>query len=298
MRAAGLAVLLAWAFFCAPPPAGAQTAYGAKGLYPVYPVDGSWLIYDKPSPKRSAKSFRPKARFLVVGSAGADVFSIDRSTRTLGGMCRERVPVPLRAAVLGGGDRAIGDPILAIRVPDSFSLRGSRAVFRPLANGVGESVYRSLSATLAAATFAEVKAGVFRFKPDDAGAAAFAADPALEKILLKIDFAAKVDVAGLKDPAVLVTGAMISNSFRRCLRLADGDKLIGDCVEMPSDLMGETSQLTFVSYDPGGKGSPLLMAYTKEAPLWGHERWGFALRASGARPVLRDAMDPRCREGF
>ena len=97
---------------------------------------------------------------------------------------------------------------------------------------------------------------------------------------------------------VLVTGAQISNSFRRCLRLADGDKLIGDCVEMPSDLMAETALLRFVSYDPSGKGGPLLLAYTKDAPLWGHERWGFALRSSGARLFLRDAMDPRCREGF
>ena len=75
-------------------------------------------------------------------------------------------------------------------------------------------------------------------------------------------------------------------------------KLIGDCVEMPSDLMAETALLRFVSYDPSGKGSPLLLAYTKDMPLWGHERWGFALRSSGARLFLRDAMDPRCREGF
>ena len=62
--------------------------------------------------------------------------------------------------------------------------------------------------------------------------------------------------------------------------------------------MAETAQLRFVSYDPSGKGGPLLLAYSKEAPLWGHERWGFALRAAGARLFLRDAMDPRCREGF
>jgi hypothetical protein len=67
---------------------------------------------------------------------------------------------------------------------------------------------------------------------------------------------------------------------------------------MPHDLMSETAQLRFVAYDPGGNGSPFLLAYTKGEPLWGHERWGFVLRGGGARLFLRDAMDPRCREGF
>ena len=67
---------------------------------------------------------------------------------------------------------------------------------------------------------------------------------------------------------------------------------------MPHDLMAETAQLRFVAYDPGGKGSPFLLAYTRGEPLWGHERWGFVLRASGARLFLRDALDPGCREGF
>ncbi|MBI4060511.1 MAG: hypothetical protein HY403_03690, partial [Elusimicrobia bacterium] len=82
------------------------------------------------------------------------------------------------------------------------------------------------------------------------------------------------------------------------LRLADGGRLLGPCVEMPHELMSETAQLRFVSYDPSGGGSPFLLAYTHGEPLWGHERWGFVLRRGGARLFLRDAMDPRCREGF
>ena len=82
------------------------------------------------------------------------------------------------------------------------------------------------------------------------------------------------------------------------LRLLEGDKLLGSCVPMPHDLMAETAQLRFVSYDPGGKGNPFLLAYTRGEPLWGHERWGFILRANGAQLFLRDTLDPKCRAGF
>ena len=104
--------------------------------------------------------------------------------------------------------------------------------------------------------------------------------------------------AGLKAPVVLITGAQIGGTYRRCLRLADGDKLIGPCAEMPHDLMAETTQLRFITYDPSGKGSPFLLAYTRGEPLWGHERWGFVLRSSGVRLFLRDALDPSCRAEF
>ena len=192
----------------------------------------------------------------------------------------------------------MGDPIIAIKVPESFTLKGSNALYAPLPNAVEEDLYKSLGPALTAATVEEAKTGSFRLRPDDAGAAAFLSDPQPEKILLKIDYASHPRIAGLTAPVVLVTGAQISNSFRRCLRLADGGRLLGGCAEMPSDLMAETALLRFVSYDPGGKGSPFLLAYTRKAPLWGHERWGSVLRAGGARLFLRDAMDPRCREGF
>lgn len=295
MRAATLALLT---LLAAARPAAAQEEYGAKGLFPAYDAGGHWLIYDKTTVKGGSQALRLGGRFLLVGSAGAELFSVAHSSAAYGGVCRGRKPARLRAAILSGPRKAVGDPIVAIKVPESFALKGSRAVYRALPNAVDEPLYQSLGAALNAAIVEEAKSGAFRFKADDEGAAAFAADPKPEKVLVKIDYAAKVEVAGLTDARVLVTGAQISNSFRRCLRLADGDKLIGGCVEMPHDLMAETALLRFVSYDPGGKGNPLLLAYTKDAPLWGHERWIFALRAAGARSFIHDAMDPRCREGF
>jgi hypothetical protein len=297
MRAGFLAAILVLAAAAARP-AAAQDDYGAMGLFPVYDVGGHWLIYDKTVAPGGSKALRPGESFLLIGNGGADLFSVAHASAAYGGACRGRKQTRLRAAILSGPRRAVGDPILALKVPEGFSLKGSRAVYEPLPNAVDEPLYQALGAALTAATVEEAKSGVFRFKVDDDGAAAFRAAPSPDKILMKIDFAAKTKVAGLTSPMVLVTGAQISNSFRRCLRLADGDKLIGDCVEMPSDLMAETALLRFVTYDPGGKGAPLLLAYTKDAPLWGHERWGFALRSSGARLLLRDAMDPRCREGF
>lgn len=296
---ARLAVLIALLFAAAlTRPALAQDQYGAKGLFPVYDVGGHWLIYDKTTEAGGSQGLRPGGSFLLIGSDGADLFAVAHASAAYGGACRKKKPVRLRAAILKGPRASVGDPILALKVPAGFSLKGSRAEFLALPNAVGEPVYQALGAALNAATIMEAKAGVFKFLAVDDGANAFLANPKPENISLKIDFAAPVKIAGLTAPMVLVTGAQISNSFLRCLRLADGDKLIGGCVEMPSDLMGETALLRFVSYDPGGRGSPLLLAYTKDAPLWGHERWGFALRAAGARLFLRDAMDPRCRAGF
>jgi len=279
-------------------PALAQDEYGAKGLFPVYDVGGRWLVYDKTTAPGGSRALKPGGGFLLIGSEGADLFAVAHASAAYGGACRARKPARLRAAILKGPRKSVGDPILGLKVPEGFTLKGSRAAYKSLPNEVGEPLYQALGAALTAATIEEAKSGAFRFKPDDDGQAAFLADPKPEKVLLKIDYAAKVAVAGLIAPTVLVTGAQISNSFRRCLRLADGDALVGPCVEMTSDLMAETALLRFVSYDPSGKGSPLLLAYTKDAPLWGHERWGFALRAAGARLFLRDAMDPRCREGF
>jgi hypothetical protein len=297
MRSPLFAGMLCLAFLAARP-AAAQDKYGAKGLFPAYDVGGHWLIFDKTSEPGGNDGLRPGGRFLLIGSAGADVFSVAHSSAAFGGACRRKKPARLRAAILKGPRASVGDPILALKVPASFSLKGSRAVFTPLPNSVSEPVYQTFGSALNAATIHEAQSGLFKFLPADDGANSFLADPKPEKISLKIDFAAPVTVAGLKAPMVLVTGAQISNSFLRCLRLADGDKLIGGCVEMPSELMAETALLSFVSYDPSGKGNPLVLAYTKQAPLWGHERWGFALRSTGARLFVRDAMDPRCREGF
>lgn len=279
-------------------PARAQDEYGARGLFPVYKSGNQWVIFDKPRKSRKAKDLLPGAKFLIIGSVGADVFVVGRTSATYGGLCRNRKPLRLRAALLKGPRSTVGDPVMAIKVPDGFKLKGSNARYDALENAVDEPLYRLLGSTLTAAAMEEAKAGAYRFRADDEGAAAFLGDPQPGKIAMKIDFAAHPAVAGLKSPTALISDAQISSAHRRCLRLADGARLIGGCVEMPHDLMSETAQLRFVSYDPGGNGNPFLLAYTRGTPLWGHERWGFVLREGGARLFLRDALDPRCREGF
>jgi len=279
-------------------PSAAQDEYGSRGLFPVYKSGGQWVIFDKPRKSGSAKDLMPGSKFLIVGSVGADLFVVGRTSATYGGVCRNRKPLKLRAALLKGPRSAVGEPVMAIKVPDSFQLKGSRASYVALENAVDEPLYALLGSTLTAAALEEGKAGAYRFRADDEGSAEFLADPRADKIAMKIDFAAHPAVAGLKAPTALITEAQISSARRRCLRLADGDRLVGRCVEMPHDLMSETTQLRFIAYDPGGNGTPFLLAYTRGEPLWGHERWGFALRATGARLFLRDSMDPRCREGF
>ncbi len=279
-------------------PSAAQDEYGSRGLFPVYQSGNQWVIFDKPRKSGEMKDLLPGSRFLIVGSLGADLFVVGRTSATYGAVCRNKKPLKLRAALLKGPRSTVGDPVMAIKVPDSFQLKGSRARYDALENAVDEPLYKLLGSTLTAAALEEGKTGAYRFRADDEGSAAFLAAPTSDKISMKIDFAAHPPVAGLAAPTALITDAQISSSHRRCLRLADGDRLIGRCVEMPHDLMSETAQLRFVAYDPGGNGSPFLLAYTKGEPLWGHERWGFALRGGGARLFLRDAMDPRCREGF
>lgn len=279
-------------------PAFAQDEYGARGIFPVYDVGAQWAVFDKTAKKGGAAALMPGGTFLVVGDEGAGLFSLARSSPTYGGACRANKPARLRAGLLKGPRSQVGAPVIAVKVPEDFSLKGSRAVYKALPNAVDEPLYKRVVAALAAAAADEAKAGAYRFKPDDEGAAAFLADPRVEKIALKIDWASPVHIAGLPGAVALVSGAQISSAYRRCLRLAQGEKLLGGCVEMPHDLMTETALLRFVLYDPSGKGQPFLLAFTPAEPLWGHERWGFSLRPSGPRLFLRDAMNPRCREGF
>lgn len=295
MRKLTLALL---AILALAPPSAAQVEYGVHGLFPVYTSGNQWVIFDKPRKSGKTSDLMPGSKFLIVGSIGADLFVVGRTSATYGGVCRNKKPLKLRAALLKGPRATVGEPVMAIKVPDNFQMKGSRARYVALENKVDEPLYQLLGSTLTAAALEEGKSGAYRFRADDEGSAAFLADPKTDKIALKIDFAAHPSVAGLKAPTALITDAQISSSHRRCLRLADGDRLVGRCAEMPHDLMSETTQLRFVAYDPGGNGSPFLLAYTRGEPLWGHERWGFVLRKGGARLFLRDAMDPRCREGF
>lgn len=291
-------VLVLLAVIALSPPSSAQDEYGSRGLFPVYKAGNQWVIFNKPRKSGKVKDLMPGSKFLIVGSIGADIFVVGRTSPTYGGVCRNKKPLKLRAALLKGPRSAVGDPVMAIKIPDNFQLKGSRARYDALENKVDEPLYRLLGSTLTAAALEEGKAGAYRFRADDEGAAAFLTNAKSDKIAMKIDFAAHPPVAGLKAPTALITDAQISSSHRRCLRLADGDRLIGRCVEMPHELMSETAQLRFVAYDPGGNGSPFLLAYTRGDPLWGHERWGFILRANGARLFLRDAMDPNCRASF
>ncbi len=278
-------------------PAHAQTrAYGRRGVYPVYETAGQWAIFDK-APRRP-NPLALGARLLVIGSRGAQVFTVARASGTWGGACRDRRPVKLRAALLRGPRRVVGRPIIALRVPARFVLKDSRARYRALANRVSDATYKSLEGPIKEAAMRDLQAGSFPLRPDDAAAQTVRQSPKPEDIQVKIDFAAPVPMAGVKDAWALVEETQVSASTRRCLRLASGGRLLGPCAPMRRELMAETDLLEFVAYDPSGRGSPFLLAFTKSTPMWGDERWGFVLRPQGPQPFLADSMDVRCREGF
>ncbi len=294
------ALLAALALVCATP-ARAQQSYGSKGIYPVYETAGQWVIFDKaPKPLKSNKASRLdlEDRFLVVGSQGSAIFTVARASATYGGACRKNRPVKLRAALLKGPRSAVGSPIIAVRVKAGFKLHGSQAKYLILPNEVNEGTYSRLSDAIKSSEIADIKSGAFHFSSDDHPSPLIQQYPGAEQVQMKIDFGARLLVRGLADAFVFIETSQASATSRRCLRLADGEKLIAQCVEMPEKLMAETALLRFVAYDPGGQGSPFLLAYTPSPPLWGEERWGFSLRSAGPKLVLFDAMDPSCREGF
>lgn len=290
-----LLLLLALA---APRPAAAQEDYGAKGIYPVYEAGGQWVVFDKKASRKATPQLAVGKRMLLVGSSGAQVFEIARASATYGAVCRARKPARTRAALLRGPRGAVGRPIIAIAVPDAFSLKGSKAVYKALKNAVDDAAYQRLLEPLKTATIEDVKSGAYRFKLDDGAAEPFIQNPNPNQIQIKLDFGSPANIKGLHDPFVFVEESQISASNRRCVRLADGAKLVGGCAEMPRALMADTDLLEFVSYDPSGGGTPLVLAFTKETPMWGDERWGYVARASGAKLFLMDAMDIRCRESF
>lgn len=279
--------------------AAAQEGYGAKGLFPVYESAPQWVVFDKkPVKKGSPSPLDPGERFLVVGSAGAELFDVKKTSGTYGGACRAHKPAKVRAALLVGPRRAVGRPIIGIHVPATFSLRGSRAVYEALKSEVSEATYARIGEAVRAAVVEDAKEGRFKLKADDPAAEAFRADPKPESVQTKIDFGAPVSVKGLGKPYLFVEESQIGAASRRCLRLAVEDKLVGECAEMARSLMAETELLQFVAYDPSGGGSPFVMAFTRTTPMWGDERWGFVVRPSGPRLFLMDAMDPKCRAGF
>lgn len=299
MKSGLLAALFALLPNLMPLRAQAQDAYGAKGIYPVYENSGQWLIFDK-APKRGREKshFALGSRFLVIGSQGAEIFSVARTSGTYGGACRDNRPVKLKAALLKGRREPVGRPIIGLHVPEGLNPKSAHARYDSLKNEVTEDTYRALADVLKKAAMEDIRSGAMQFKLEDAPSPSFLQDPNPDAIVMKIDFGARIKIKGLSDPFVLVEGTQVYGTYRRCLRLADGKRLVGDCVEMPHSLMAETALLQFVTYDPSGKGNPYLLAFTPSATLWGDERWGFSLRNSGPKKFLTDSLDAKCRAGF
>lgn len=275
----------------------AQENYGAKGIYPVYEQSGSWLIFNKTARGKSP-ALKPGRKFLIIGGSGAGLFTVEKTSATYGGACSARKPIPLPAAILAGSRAGVGRPVIGVAVPASFTLKGSKARTRALPNQVSEDTYRVLGGVLKEASLSDIKSGDYPFGLDENPPSGFLENPQPETVGSKIDFAARVEVKGLSDAFVLVEGTQVLSSYRRCLRVADGGKLIGDCAEMPHVLMAETSLLEFALYDPSGKGTVYLLASSSAQPLWGEERWALSVSRHGPRLFLRDALDPRCRESF
>ena len=128
----------------------AQEEYGAKGIYPIYETSGQWVIFDKNSlaEKNQPAQESPLStgsRFLVVGSQGAQIFTVSRSSAAYGGACKKNQPVKVKTALLKGPRAKVGSPIIGISVPESFTLNRSQAKYVALSNEVGETTYRLLT---------------------------------------------------------------------------------------------------------------------------------------------------------
>ena len=266
-----------------------------RGILPVYETPEGWMALDRGG-KRAA--IPRGTAFLVIGSKAAGVLTSGPGT-AITAACVDRKPAKVPAYPLSGNAQSgLGTPIIAIRVPRGRSLDTKQARFYPLVNEVNDETYQSVGDALRQAVLADLAAGKFKLKADDAGAQQYAKEPDPKKLQLKLDFGSKIRIAGMSKAFLLVEGANISKSFRRCVLLLNEDAPVGACADMPHDLMAETQLLEFVAYDPNGRGTPFILAYTTREPLWGHERWGFQLTPKGAKRFLMDAQDAKCREGF
>ncbi|HAH07222.1 MAG TPA: hypothetical protein DCM05_11990, partial [Elusimicrobia bacterium] len=284
--------------FIPPEPSKAPIAKPLKsssGIFPVYPEGGRWLVVDRSPGGKKGSKVAEGMGLLIVGSKGIAEFAVGKSSWTFGASCSKNRPSRTLAWKVAGRKAAflkVGAPIVAILLKPGTVYDVSQALFTPLKNEVGESVYKKLDFAIRKTNVSDLKEGAFPILPDDQDGAALAREADPLRLQMKVDFASPVQVKGLKDPLVLIEGTQVSNSYRRCLRLFEDKEPLGGCVEMPHVLMTETRQLDFVAYDPSRAGSPFVFAYTTEAPLWGHERWGFQVNAQGAKLFLRDALDP------
>lgn len=273
----------------------------AAGVYPVYDTPEGWLLFDRGG---RPKGLEAGSQFLVVGSKATGLFSVSRSAQADG--CVGKRPGKVPGYLLSGrGQEALGVPIIALKAPKGRQLDLKKARLYRLVNAVDDETYRVYDKALKDAILEDVKSGAYLFKADDSLGAHYAQNPDPDKVQLKLDFGSKIRIAGVKNAFVLIEGVNISKTSRRCLRLfsdrsAAGEPPVpsGACAEMPHDLMAETQLLDFVAYDPNGKGTPFVLAYTSKEALWGHERWGYQLTRKGPRRFLMDATDPKCRERF
>ncbi|MFH2202374.1 MAG: hypothetical protein ABIJ96_04625 [Elusimicrobiota bacterium] len=271
------------------------------GIYPVYEAGGRWMLVDR-EPQMSRRRVRQGSLLAVIGSSGVDVFRVGGTTRTWIAACEGRHPVPRTAYLLTAGSAkkfaAVGTPIIALLLPKGKTFDKKRSWFYPLRNEVKEQTYQKLQDAIRAAVVSDLRSGAFQIDVTDEKGHAFAKDPDPQAVQFKIDFGSKIRYLGFADAFVLVEGTQISQTYRRCLRMFNGIKPMGDCEEMPHELNVETRQMQFVAYDPNRRGRPYIFAYTKTQPLWGHERWGFRITDQGPELFMRDALDPRCRAGF
>ncbi|MBI5200828.1 MAG: hypothetical protein HY925_04495 [Elusimicrobia bacterium] len=267
----------------------------AAGIYPVYDLPQGWLLFDRDGKPKAIAAGTP---FVVVGSKGTGLFTVQGHAMA-DAACVKGKPGKAPAYVLSGrGGESIGTPIIALKAPKGHKLDNKKAKLYRLVNEVTDETYTHYGKALKESIVEDVKSGAFLFKLDDSLGEMYARNPDPEKIQLKIDFGSKVRIGGVKQAFVLVEGANISRTFRRCIRLFDESSAVGDCAEMPNDLMVETQQLEFVAYDPSGKGAPFMLGYSPREPLWGHERWGYQLSKRGPKRFMFDALDPKCREKF
>lgn len=284
--------------------AAATPAKGGKkgGIFPVYEAGGRWMVIERVPAGSSHRSVTRGTELVVIGSRGVDKFYASRSTRTYLAACENNRPAPTLGYLLKASSaknfKRVGTPVIALPLRKGVRFNPAKAWFYRLANEVREDTYKKLEKTIRGKILEDVASGAYLMDPEDEGGHKFAKDPDPEDILMKIDFGSKIRYRGMSNPFVLVDDVKISRSRRRCVRLFDGDKPVGDCAEMPHELLSETQGLKFVAYDPSRRNRPFVLAFTDKEPLWGHERWGIQLTQKGPKVFLKDALDPKCRAGF
>lgn len=281
----------------------AMTGSRVPGIFPVYQTNKRWMLIER-MPKRPKRKrlVRQGTQLLVIGSKGIARFYAQKAMTTTIAECANLKPNPMRGYYLSAKSasafKRVGIPVIAIKLPKGRRVDTRRAKFSKLPNAVNDASYQELESVIRTSVVADVKSGAFQTELDDPGFLRFEQQPDPKGFQLKIDYASDIRFRGFTRAKIAVEGIQISKAYRRCLRLYDEAKPIGNCAEMPHELMSETGGLQFISYDPSGRGQPFLLAYSQGKPLWGHERWGFQLTSKGPKLFLQDALDPRCRAAF